>query len=553
MKNKRRWLALAVLLVGAAWAVASGEDEGAGAERPTIDIVVYDESDTDWSADLWQSQQMADAGGVIFNYQAIPGADFVIKRNAWIASGNLPDIWHDRVERPKDIADNIGPKGLLVPINEHLEDLPNLARFMNKYPEYENVMQSPDGNQYGVAYIYDFVPFGSAPAIRGYILEERGIDPREDIQTMDDLYNALSVIKQYDLETKDEENFPWTARSPGRFVDRIGMMWGVGQNMYYDDGAGAFQYGPLSPRFRVMVDFVRRAYEDGLIHPDVWSMPDEVMEGLSRQERVHFWVDNIWNGYFWGDREGKDQLEMTDHPFVAILPPMVDGQRYYASRAGNNVDTGQLWLVSAKTEYLDNILRMINWGLSDEGIYAMAMGKENYSYVRNDQGMRIWPAPGLFTGTRAYNPETGEAKDFAAEMEIADPANFSAPEPWVILSKEFKNIWRAFRNFNNFVWPESTSVPTFYEAAPVRFADGEWLASAGVIADPAPQLTFTNEELDRRKVLETAINTLSDEMVVKFTTGQEPMSNWDAFASQLRDFGVEELVQIYNTALGRQG
>ena len=95
----------------------------------------------------------------------------------------------------------------------------------------------------------------------------------------------------------------------------------------------------------------------------------------------------------------------------------------------------------------------------------MAMGREDYTYVRNDQGMRIWPAPGLFTGTRAYNPDTGEVKDFAAEMTIEDPAEFSAPEPWVILSGEFKNIWRAFRNFNNFVWPESTSVPTFYEAA----------------------------------------------------------------------------------------
>ena len=74
-----------------------------------------------------------------------------------------------------------------------------------------------------------------------------------------------------------------------------------------------------------------------------------------------------------------------------------------------------------------------------------------------------------------------------------------------------------------------------------------------MIANPAPQLTFTSEELDRRKVLETAIDTLSDEMVVKFTTGQEPMSNWDAFVSQLRDLGVDELVQIYNDALGRQG
>ena len=77
---------------------------------------------------------MADAGGVIFNYQAIPGADFVIKRNAWIASGNLPDIWHDRVERPKDIADNIGPKGLLVPINEHLDALPNLIALHGQVP-----------------------------------------------------------------------------------------------------------------------------------------------------------------------------------------------------------------------------------------------------------------------------------------------------------------------------------------------------------------------------------------------------------------------------------
>ena len=543
----KRIFSLVLLLSVMALPMFAGGAQPAGTgEVPTIRIVVYDESDTDWNPNLWTMEQLAKAGGVKFDFLAIAGTDFIVKRNAWIASGDLPDIWQDRVENPKDMVDVYGPKGIFVPVNKHYDKLPNLNVYRKKYPEYDKVMQSSDGNAYAVGYVYDYVPFGKAPSIREYILNEKGIDSRKDIQTMDDLYNALKVIKKYDMDTKGENNYPWANRD-GEVVENIGSMWGVGQWMFYDDTAGRYDFGPMNPRFKPMVEFFLKCYQEGLMHPDIWTMPDEVMEGNSRQEKVHFWVDNIWNGYHWG-LESPSALEMTTHPFKPILPPKVDGKRYFASRAGSSVNNTQLWLISAKTKYLDNILKMIDWGFSDEGKYAMAMGKENYTYVVDKNGLRVWPAPGLFDNppSRAFNPETGEAKNF----ENVTDANWTPPAPWQKIGQDvFKSRWRAFRNFNNFVYPVETSIPTMYQAAPVMFADKEWMLKEGVIANPEPATLFNKEALDRRKVIQTPIETYSDEMIVKFTTGVEPMSKWNDFITRLKSMGAEELIKIYNEAI----
>ena len=46
-----------------------------------------------------------------------------------------------------------GADGYLLPINEYLEHMPNLAAFFESHPDYKAACTSPDGNIYGLAYI----------------------------------------------------------------------------------------------------------------------------------------------------------------------------------------------------------------------------------------------------------------------------------------------------------------------------------------------------------------------------------------------------------------
>ena len=47
------------------------------------------------------------------------------------------------------------------------------------------------------------------------------------------------------------------------------------------------------------------------------------------------------------------------------------------------------------------------------------------------------------------------------------------------------------------------------------------------------------------------MNTLTDEMVLKFIMGIEPLENYDTFVSQLKIFGIESMLETYNAALAR--
>ena len=66
-----------------------------------------------------------------------------------------------------------------------------------------------------------------------------------------------------------------------------------------------------------------------------------------------------------------------------------------------------------------------------------------------------------------------------------------------------------------------------------------------------PRLTFTVEESQAINKAMNNINTLTDEMVLKFIMGIEPLENYETFVSQLKSFGIESVLETYNAALAR--
>ena len=64
-------------------------------------------------------------------------------------------------------------------------------------------------------------------------------------------------------------------------------------------------------------------------------------------------------------------------------------------------------------------------------------------------------------------------------------------------------------------------------------------------------LDFNDEEQAVIDMYNTGIRTYTEEMMIKFLLGQEPLSNFDSFVETLNSMGVEEVLGAYESAYAR--
>ena len=64
-------------------------------------------------------------------------------------------------------------------------------------------------------------------------------------------------------------------------------------------------------------------------------------------------------------------------------------------------------------------------------------------------------------------------------------------------------------------------------------------------------LDFNDEEQDIIDMYNTGITTYTEQMLLKFMLGQEPLSNFDTFRETLREMGVDEVLKAYESAYSR--
>jgi putative aldouronate transport system substrate-binding protein len=64
-------------------------------------------------------------------------------------------------------------------------------------------------------------------------------------------------------------------------------------------------------------------------------------------------------------------------------------------------------------------------------------------------------------------------------------------------------------------------------------------------------LVFTDAEKSTLTPIKTDLDTYRSEMLDKFIMGIEPMSNWDAFVTQIQRMNLQKSIDIYQAALDR--
>ena len=421
-----------------------------------------------------------------------------------------------------------GPKGLFYPVNTKYDKMPTLAKWRKQYPEYDKMMKAPDGNAYAFAYLTPFNNFGDCLMVT-HQMPELGIDPDKDLDTWDDVEAMMKKAK-----AMWPENFPFVTRRGSVGSSELGVYFGTssdGNRWYVNPQSGEFNYGPVEPNFKRMVEYLAKWYKEELMHPDWFTTKEEIWRELTGNQKAVITVDHFSQAFSMGGKDA-DENPRTWRPIVA---PKLDGKRYYTTAGRPNVDTSQLGAIWNKSKYVDRIIQYIDWAYTDEAAEMQIFGAEGYSAARDSNG-------DLYFSIGTENVQW-------VDHVFTDDAG----KKYSLFDLGLLGYTNWFRTWEGFYYYTSANLMV---AAGTAGAIVEWSKNQltwfnnvpNGIAPSQPKFAIASDMQDRIQDLKVQIETATDEAIVQFVRGTRNLSEWDAYVKQLKDMGLDEALDIYRAA-----
>lgn len=416
-----------------------------------------------------------------------------------LASGQLPDIVVST--NIKNFAEEYGMQGAFVKLNEmvNAEDTPNLKAQLDRL-EVKNTITASDGNVY---YIPDISP-DDVPAngwfIRKDWLDKLGLGIPTNI---DEYYNALKAFREQDPNgngQKDEVPYLYRFKSPDALLEmqNVPTRWGVDEN-------GKVYYSPITNEFKDGMKLMAKWYAEGLIDKEIYT------RGSKSREKL--FGDNLGGSthdYFGTTAQFNDLLAETIPGFklVAIAPP---GGKEYSARAAATSGGASIAASSAKKEVA---VRFLDFLYSEVGSRFQNFGIEGVHYDMKD-------------GKPYFRDFVIHGEDTA--INVLSKSGAAADLPYV------QDFWYEEQ------WLTEEALKGF-----------ELYMNNDLTEKPFPTLSYTKEEKDRFTVLNSAIDTYTQENLQKWVFGAADVdSTFDSYVEQIKSMGIDELVSIVQSAYDR--
>ena len=503
--RKRWWLFFIVGLLAASPVFGGGNGGGTQpTEQPQISWFDSWSTRVDWSMDTYVVKEYAkQMDNAIIDIMTGDSE----KLTALIAAGDVPDLMGRRLSRTQAI--DVGMKGVLYPLDTKFDQLPSINKWRKTYKEYDANMVAPDGHQYFLPRISGYPYFYSGPVISP-LVKKYGVDPAKgDIETFDDLYEILKKFKN-----DYPDSYPWvTRRGFGRSYREGCNMFGTHDLFYLNPELGDYSYGPMEENYRLMVEYMAKCYKEGLMHPDWFTMEEDPWRETMEAGKAFFTVDAMSQGSWMGG-----DTEDTETWWIPFLVPKFHGKRYYTTFQFWNVWPNPFFMVGAKSEHVDSIVKFLDWFYSDEGQVFIRYGKAGETSTKQAEGCYALNIPEGKDRTE-WLQELGIAYMFTSVVLLKDPAECPTPE--------------------------SIPLDKFTRAAEKMVVDNNSMLP------PMPVLSFTDDEFDQMKQIQTDLDTAAMENTILFIRGLKPLSDWDKYIQELKKLGVDEALKIHRAAYKR--
>lgn len=481
-------LALTLSLCLIAGCSNTGQDaaDGGGSGDPTeISMLILSHASWPYDESWWIWDKIEEKTNVKLNVTALDISSFGEKFQLMVASGELPDIVS--VDNPA-AANKYGLVGAYVNIKDYLDKMPNLSKFIEKYPEYYELCIAHDGNVYALP-----VEGMGETNRRGWLYRKDILDKHNLAAptTMEELYQVLKALKGL-----YPDSYPLSFRSWANQLPLIAHQWGTRGDIYFDEENKEVKYGPIENEYRDMIEFLSKLYKERLIPQDFLSIDTKQWQDLMSSDTAFVTIDYLSRVDFFNVALRPDNPDYT----IAYLAPPKGGENG-EQKLAFTAEMLQSYAINAKSPNVDKIMEFIDYYYSEDAYETLSWGEEGVTYTVED----------------------GEKKfiDVTETMEVRKKYGLST--------------------YGTYLWFDySSHESTFSDEAVAAYEEARKYENPQIIL-PA----ISEEAQDRLTLLKLNVDKAKEEALAKFIIGERSISEWDKYVEELKGWGLDEMLDIY--------
>ncbi|WP_106768611.1 extracellular solute-binding protein [Paenibacillus faecalis] len=379
--KKRSWVSLlfALILIVSLAGCSKGEKatsaEGGAAEgakeKPveiSIGTMTFGETP---SNDLESIKQLNEELNVKLDIEFYPINSYKEKVNALLASKSLPDVI--LIEDINDPAFSTATEqGAFWDLTTYIDDYENLKA----YPDnaYENTKFQ--GKIFGIPRVRPLDGHESL-MIRQDWLDNLGLKAPT---TMDELYNVLEAFTKNDPDKNGKDDtYGMVQASVSTYMM---SMFGAG-NQWKEQADGSLVPYWMTEEAKTAMEFWNKAFEDGLITPDLPVMKSSQVKEMIIQGKAGVAIANVNEAFMFGQelKKVKPEAELKAYE----LPSAPDGNKYYEQAYGSY----GVFLVNKLTvdeKKLKKILEVYDATADEEGYNLVTYGIKDVHYTIAEDG-----------------------------------------------------------------------------------------------------------------------------------------------------------------------
>jgi ABC-type glycerol-3-phosphate transport system substrate-binding protein len=469
-----------------------------------------------------------------FDWETTPWADFREKEKIVLASGDYPDIFTNSWE---DTVKEYGGQGMLLELSPYMDLMKYYPAFIEGTPNGQKLVFTAEGKTYGFldgivndADIEGAQSFTSF-AYRFDIMKQHGI---EIPMTLDAYYAAAMQLKELYPDV-----YPINISTKGFSIQRgFNGIFHTYDSYYYN--GSEYVYGPVEQGYKEMMIYLNKLYEDELLDPEFIVDDDTRILEKAVSNRT-FMFPTLWAGMI---NSWNDQVDRAVYPdmqwgqaFMPTNPDYGTPWKWGSKLPGKTLQSRFNTVISAKTEYPEICVQMLDYQYSDELIELLDWGVKGVTYDVGADGKRYFLDLGV------------EPKDFIQKLaEYGVATSFGARTGIVWFPQDFEANIATMRT------------EPWYDHQTKQFIDDRyWVATDRLGGkdsifpnDRAPAIDLTPDEATLRASIFTACNTYANEMAIKFITGEVDIeASWDKYVSDIKNIGDYEAgLKIMNDKIG---
>ncbi len=508
-------------------------------------MIVNDASRTVPVGDLAMVQRWKEDTGIEFDWQTIPSDSAAEKLSLLLTSGDdLPDaFWNFKDGQSSVYAVQYGDQDVFIPTQDLINTYcPTVVKLLEDNPQYQKEIVTPDGNMYGFPYVEQMkgLVLTSGPLlINQDWLDQVGMDLPT---TVDEFTEVLYAFKEAgDLNGNGEaDEVPALTMFGPEEIDTFGSY-----NMFYRftgcfGQADSYCYGNymadhlavidgtitftgMDESIRKTADYFHQLYVDGMFNVDCFESTsttnytnNELIQSEAKAGVVGVWSD----------------MTITDnnvrHQYVAV--PQLTGEDGGLSGFPLNYsemqDTSNT-CITTECKFPEVIACFVEYLVSDPSLSVQSnWGAVGYNYYEDENGKLCFNLD-----------ENGDIIPVDPYTSFGEMRTNTTPcrGSMIVLDEYYDTVCEYTYDAVNLL--------------EFQYVNGkEEQLSRGT---NIPKMMFTVEENQRLNQIQPIISDIVDRYVATSVQNGTDDASWDQYLADLKAAGVDELVQIFQTAYDR--